>query len=65
MSTRKDGKSLPPNAPVSSEPHGISCTLVPPTPPPTSQNFANAQAKPKGSSAKHSGGNKASSKKSS
>ncbi|CDO70318.1 hypothetical protein BN946_scf184843.g7 [Trametes cinnabarina] len=58
---------MPPNAPLSSEPHGISCTLVPPTPPPTSPNFganfASAQAKPKASGSKLSGGNKSNSEK--
>ncbi|KAI0326007.1 hypothetical protein GY45DRAFT_1374309 [Cubamyces sp. BRFM 1775] len=49
MSSRKDCKSSThPNAPLSTDPHGISFTLVPPTPPPTSPNnrssFAAAQA---------------------
>ncbi|KAI0351562.1 hypothetical protein OH77DRAFT_1524085 [Trametes cingulata] len=33
MSNRKDTKSAHPNAPSSSEPHGISFTLMEPTPP--------------------------------
>ncbi|KAI0672634.1 hypothetical protein C8Q78DRAFT_1076985 [Trametes maxima] len=39
MSTKNDGKSAHPNAPRRSEPHGISFTLVQPTPP-TSPNLA-------------------------
>ncbi|KAI0771082.1 hypothetical protein BD413DRAFT_613600 [Trametes elegans] len=49
MSARNDSKATHPHAPKSNEPHGISFTLIQPTPPSSpnfADNFSAAQTKP-------------------
>ncbi|KAH9848915.1 hypothetical protein C2E23DRAFT_888748 [Lenzites betulinus] len=52
MSNRNDGRPVHPYAPRSSEPHGISFTLIQPTPPTSPNlvaNFPTARKRPSSS----------------